>query len=411
MLHDNVVPVRLGTCIALELAIAAGALVGVGFVASRAAELAGKYGGREAEAASIIEPGVGPGIESGVGPAAEPGVDRGVEPGAERGADRGVEPGIGERAIARPAALVPLERATLAVAPPAPTTVFDAPDAELLAPLAATPVVKVKLNHGGTSLSLRLDFASGARAAFKPMQIHPHSDPRREIAAYRIDRLLGIGRVPPAKSAVFTVDELLAAAEPSQRARVASRLAEESVPRRGELRGELSWWIPQIKPMRLGGHAIDEPEGQAVWAGYLRAGVARPAELRPMLAQIAAMILFDVLIDNPDRWSGNNALGSVDHRVLYFMDNTFSFSRFRIGHETNLSKLYRIQVFPRALVGKLRALTVEAIRAAVGGEDDLLGPLLTDAEIRAIISRRDRFIEYIDRLTVELGEDAVLAFP
>ena len=35
----------------------------------------------------------------------------------------------------------------------------------LLAPLAATKVTGIKLNHGGTSLSLRVDFASGARAA------------------------------------------------------------------------------------------------------------------------------------------------------------------------------------------------------------------------------------------------------
>ena len=49
-----------------------------------------------------------------------------------------------------------------------------------------------KLNIGGSSLSIRLDFASGARAAFKPHQIWPQSKPRREIAAYRIDRYLHI---------------------------------------------------------------------------------------------------------------------------------------------------------------------------------------------------------------------------
>jgi hypothetical protein len=130
-----------------------------------------------------------------------------------------------------------------------------------------------------------------------------------------------------------------------------------------------------------------------------------------MLAQIAAVIVFDVVIDNSDRWSGNNTQGSPDNRVLYFMDNTLSFSTFTRGHAANLSKLGRIQVFPRALIGKLRALTRAAVAAALGGEDDLLGPLLTDVEIRAIISRRDHLLEYVDRLIADLGDDVVLALP
>jgi hypothetical protein len=130
-----------------------------------------------------------------------------------------------------------------------------------------------------------------------------------------------------------------------------------------------------------------------------------------MLAQIATLIVFDVLIDNSDRWSGNNTQGSPDNRVLYFMDNTLSFSTFTRGHAANLSKLGRIQVFPRALIGKLRALTHDAVTVALGGEDDLLGPLLTGDEIRAIMSRRDHLLEYIDHLIADLGEDAVLALP
>jgi hypothetical protein len=360
--------VRLGTCIALELAVAAGAVCGVWFVGSRGSALVRSYlHGHEAAAATPTFP-----------PAAT---------------------------------LVALERSDLAVAPPAPDTVFGAPDQELLAPVAATPLTKVKLNHGGTSLSLRLDFASGARAAFKPLQIHPQSDPRREIAAYRIDRMLGIGHVPPAKSAVFAVDDVIAAIEPASRAFAASRITDEAIARRGKLYGEVSWWIPDIKLVRLDGHGIDEPEGQLAWSGYLQAGAAMPAEHRAMLAQIATAILFDLLIDNSDRWSGNNTQGSLDNRILYFMDNTLSFSTYTLGHATNLSKLYKIQVFPRTLVARLRALTAEMVEAALGGEDELLGPLLTRAEIRAIIARRDHFLEYIDRLIAELGEDAVLALP
>ena len=360
---------RLGTCIALELALAAGAVGGVWLAASRGSALAGEYL-HSREAAASTPP-----------------------------------------VFAPRARLVPLEHANLAIAPRAPDSVFGPSDAELLAPIAATPLVKAKLNHGGTSLSLRLDFASGARAAFKPLQTHPQSDPRREIAAYRIDRLLGIGHVAPARSAAFAVSDVIAALAPASRELGAARINEEAIARKGMLVGEVSWWIPEIKLVRMGGHLIDEPEGQALWTGYLQAGAAIPAELAPLLAQIATVILFDVVIDNSDRWSGNNTEGSPDNRTLYFMDNTLSFSQYTIGHAMNLSKLYRIQVFPRALVDKLRLLTVEALTAAIGGEDDLLGPLLTRVEIRAIIARRDHLVAYIDRLIAELGEDAVLALP
>jgi hypothetical protein len=41
----------------------------------------------------------------------------------------------------------------------------------------------------------------------------------------------------------------------------------------------------------------------------------------------------------------------------------------------------------------------------------VLGPLLSEGEIRAVMSRRDHLVEYVDRLIADLGEDAVLALP
>lgn len=359
---------RLATCITLELAVAAGVVGGAWLGVSRGIAIAGAYAhSREAAAAATSYPPAGP--------------------------------------------VVPLPRAELSPPPPEPATVFGASDPDLLAPLAATPVTRIRINRGGTSLSLRVEFASGARAAFKPMQIHLQSDPRREIAAYRIDRLLGIGHVPPAKSVEFAVGDLIAAADPASRDRAGSRIAEEAIARHGKLRGELSWWVPALERVRIGGRYIDEPDGEALWIGYLQVAAAMPGELRPLLAQLAALVVFDVVIDNADRWSGANTLGSPDDRILYFMDNTMAFSRFTRGHTTNLSRLHRIQVFPRGLIGRLRWLTAEAVAAALGGDDAVLGPLLSEAEIHAMLSRRDHVLEYVDGLIAELGEDAVLALP
>jgi hypothetical protein len=313
--------------------------------------------------------------------------------------------------LAPRAALVPLAGSQLAVAPPPIDTVFGVADADLLAPIATGPLTKAKLNRGGSSLSMRLDFASGARAAFKPQQTFPQSDPRREIAAYRIDRMLGIGHVAPCKSAGFDVDTLVAAFEASGRAHAAARIDAEGLPRHGTLYGEVQWWIPEIKLVQIDGQNIDEPEGQAIWSDYLQVGAEIPAVDKPLVAQIATVILFDLFIDNSDRWSGNNTQGTLDGRTLYFMDNTLSFSLFTLGHANNLSKLNKIQVFPRKLVAKLRAATYESIALAIGPDDELLGPLVTPGEIRAMLARRDHFIEYIDRLIAQFGENAVLALP
>ena len=175
----------------------------------------------------------------------------------------------------------------------------------------------------------------------------------------------------------------------------------------------MSWWIPEIRDAAIGTHRIDEPEGMLEWIPYLQAdntAAVTPPELADEMAQLSTMIVFDVLIDNADRWTGNNTKCTPDQRTLYFMDNTLSFSQYAIGHAADLTRLYRIQVFPRGLIGKVRGLTAETIARALGG-DDLLGPLVSEAEIRAMLSRRDHLLEYVDRLIADLGEDAVLALP
>ena len=121
--------------------------------------------------------------------------------------------------------------------------------------------------------------------------------------------------------------------------------------------------------------------------------------------------MFDVVIDNSDRWTGNNTKCSPDRKTLYFMDNTLSFSGFTLGHDSNLGPLHRMEVFPRRLVGRLRALTYESISRALDIGDETLGPLLSPEEIRALLERRDHLLRYIDALVAELGEDRVLALP
>ena len=364
---------RLGTCIAFELAVAAAATGGIWVGVGRAVEVGGDYFvSHEAAAATPATP----------------------------------MPEVPARLVA----------ARLELSPPPVTrwsTVFDAPDEALLGPLAATPVTRVKLNHGGTSLSLRIDFASGARAAFKPEQTHPQSDPRREIAAYRIDRLLGIGHVAPAKSARFSVAALIAATDLPSRKYTSARMLDEMIVRRGIVRGELQWWIPEIHDAMIGKLRVDELEGIALWTSYLQVHAEIPPEIRTLVEQLATCVLYDVLIDNADRWTGYNTKASADRKVLYFMDNTLSFSMYSFGHEGNLFPLHRMQVFPRGLVARLRALTLDSLKSALetGDDDGGLAPLLNPVEIRAILARRDHLVGYIDEQVALFGEAVVLAFP
>lgn len=365
---------RLGTCIAFELAVAAGAIGGVCLGVGQTIEIAGDYfTAREASAATVSD-------TSRLTPSRLPGAYLDVK---------------------TPTVRLPSN------------TIYDAPDDVLLEPIGAAPVVRVKPNKGGTSLSLRLDFANGARASFKPEQTFPQSNPRREVAAYRIDRMLGIGHVPPAKTIKFKVADIVAAADPSYRTYTATRIAAEAIARDGELRGMVSWWIPEIRDARIGRFFVDEADGMTLWTSYLQVGGTIPPESQKLVEQLVTLVLFDVIIDNADRWSGWNTKCSPDQQQLYFMDNTLSFSVFSHGHDNNLKPLYRIQKFPRALIRKLRALTLESVTAMLASDDDNsgLGPLLKPEEIRAIIARRDHVLVYIDRLIAQHGEDAVLALP
>lgn len=365
---------RLGTCIALELAVVAGALGGVFIGAGHAIDLAGNYLTTHEAAAATRSQRTTPSSY----PSRLPGASLAV-----------------------------------AIPEPKPTTVFGAEDEALLAPIGAAPVVRVKPNKGGTSLSLRLDFENGARASFKPEQIHPQSDPRREVAAYRIDRLLGIGRVPPSKPIKLKLADVIAAADPSYRTYTTTRVMDEAIAKNGELRGMVSWWIPEIRDAYIGGLQSHEPGALQLLVSYLQLGAQIPPAQRQLVEQMATCIVFDVIIDNADRWSGSNTKVSPDQSTLYFMDNSLSFSRFPHGHENNLKPFLRMQVFPRALVKKLRELTLASVQAALSLGEDAAGmsPLLTPEETRAILARRDNVLAHIDRLIAQHGEEAVLALP
>jgi hypothetical protein len=390
--------VRLRTCIALELFVAASTLTGVGAGAVFGFDFLRDYASlREGTALAATMPRKAPAPPA-------------LAPAAPEVAPPTAPPEPAPAAIATATQPPAPELAP----PPAPviTNVFGTADDELVAPLREPAVTRIKVNRGGTSLSLRLDFDNGSRAAFKPEQVHAHSNPRREIAAFRVDRLLGLGRVPPAIARRFPVDQLMTAADPSMRGLVIQRLKEEAVARDGSIAGEVSWWVPVITDAEIRGFRIDVTDGIVTWRRLLRAGAKIPDRELNLVRQISDMVVFDFLLDNIDRWSGSNTKASPDGKTLFYMDNTMSFSGNREGHSRSHLYLERVQTFSKRLIAEVRGLDKAKLEAVLVPEKDSPMPfLLTKNEIAAMLARRDVLLRYVDDLITQHGEETVLAFP
>ncbi|HJZ87402.1 MAG TPA: hypothetical protein VKN99_19645 [Polyangia bacterium] len=298
--------------------------------------------------------------------------------------------------------------------PPAPEitdqaerTFLGMSDQVLLDRLRHQPVVRIKFNHGGTSISLRLDFADGSRAAFKPAQTNPQSVPRKEVAAYRLDRLLGLGHVSPSAPRRLARSEIIEKLADDSRSMLPRILAETIFDADGRTVGEAQYWIPQIRDTLL-----EAPAGVAEWSQWLAAqGPPPPPAKRALAEGLSAMIVFDLLQNNSDRFSGGNIVAAPDFHFLYFLDNTFGFQVEPGGHVRCRDALRKVQRFSRRLFEALQVLDGAAIRAELAREPDPPYEILKSDEIEAVVARRNLALEYIDALIAQFGRDKVLVFP
>ena len=290
----------------------------------------------------------------------------------------------------------------LEVASVAAGTFLGIKDELLLDRMKGGEIVQAKLNKGGSSISFRLDFADGSRAAFKPEQTNPQTVPRKEIAAYRINRMLGLNRVPPATARSVNKDELLGKLPPDAQFVATRIMAETLFDEEGFTRGEVSYWIPVI----LDSH-LDTAENQLIWQKWMTIGEEIPSDKLDLMAQLSELLLFDLLTNNSDRFSGGNLMTSKDGRILFFMDNTFGFQVEPEGHLRCRTALMRCQKFSKKLVEAMRRLDLMGLRTALQPEPGVL----SDAEARAVLARRDVALRYVDGLIAQYGSEQVLVFP
>lgn len=182
-----------------------------------------------------------------------------------------------------------------------------------------------------------------------------------EIAAYRLDKYLGLNMVPPTVERRFHED-----------------------------RGSCQWWVKSM--MSLKEKYEEKIKTPNIKVFYWN---------RSLYLQRA----FDNLIANEDRHQ-NQYLITEDWRMI-LIDHSRSFrtsKKFtkKLIYDEKYKEGARImKELPRAFVEKLRAMTPEVAR-------EVVGEYLTDKEIEAMLIRRDLIIKWIDDRIAKLGEDAVL---
>ncbi len=182
-----------------------------------------------------------------------------------------------------------------------------------------------------------------------------------EIAAYRLDKLLGLNMVAP------TVEK---------------RFREE----RGSCQLWVDYWIK-------GKHKNEQKIKVISYKvpSYNRATYLRWA--------------FDNLIANDDRHSGNFFITKDWRLILPDHSRSFrtskKFTKNLIYTEKHKEGPRIMKELPRAFVEKLKSLNFEIIRDAVG-------EYLTDKEIDAVLIRRDLILKVVDERIRKFGEDQVL---
>jgi hypothetical protein len=273
---------------------------------------------------------------------------------------------------------------------------------DLLEALSKAPLQRAEFNKGGSSVSFRLDLEGGRRALFRPEQINPQTMPRKEVAAYRLGRRLGLDAVPPVTFRSIGRDELLGRLAPDARVLLPRIDAETCWDDRRSTLGSLAVWVPRVVDSRL-----DTLSQIRIWSESLGVAGVIPEGKRELYAQLSSMLLFDLLINNEDRFTGGNLLISPDGRTLYFMDNSFSFAADPEGHPRCRAFLARAQRFSVRLVSTLRGLDAQAIRAALEHEP----ALLFEEEMAALLGRRETALRILDELCRRYGEERVLTLP
>ena len=220
--------------------------------------------------------------------------------------------------------------------------------------LTAEPVSVEDVGMGVTKPSRVVLRKAGLElaAAFKPIQRGRQKgfweSYEAEIAAYKLDKILGMQMVPP------TVERVI-----------------------NKQKGSLQYWVKDCKL-------------------YKELGSQPPPRPSEWSHQLSVMKMFDILIMNKDRNAQNFLVDGDWHMVL--IDHSRAF----ITEENIAKDEKKLPVqFDRKLVEKLRSLDAKSL-------EESFGQLLMGGQLKSLIERRDALLSYLDELIVKQGEARVL---
>jgi hypothetical protein len=188
-------------------------------------------------------------------------------------------------------------------------------------------------------------------AAWKPLLPGRHQgfweSYKSEIAAYELDKLLGMNMVPPAVERTVKGD-----------------------------RGAAVMWVENAK-------------------GWDPKATATPPDARAWMRRISRMKMFDQLIANIDRNKGN-LLYDADYNLI-LIDHSRAFTT-----TTDLKKMAPLTFVDAELWERMKGLTLEQLQTSVG--DWIYGK----GELQAILKRRDAMQRHIDEMVKVRGESVFL---
>jgi hypothetical protein len=191
---------------------------------------------------------------------------------------------------------------------------------------------------------------SGVTSMSRGFEIEFQDSWRTEIAAYELDKLLGLGMVPATVERTFN-----------------------------GRKGSIQYWVDLVMP-----------EAERIKRQI------RPTDTRDWGEQMFKARLFDNLIYNTDRHL-NNMLITEDFK-LRLIDHSRTFRTFDVLNEPDA-----LQRFSKSLLARLRELDEPVLK-------ERLGEYLSSIQIRAILKRRDAILKIAEERVKQKGE-AVALYP